>query len=53
MEAPGVELDGVKTKNISGCAGLHKDSADLDVAGMGRARWLESGWNLVGPTRNG
>jgi hypothetical protein len=43
VEAPGVEPDGQKTKNIKGRAGLHKDRADLDVLKMSRDGSLGSG----------
>jgi hypothetical protein len=43
MAVPGVELDGAKTENINGCAGLHNNRADLDVLTMGRDGSLESG----------
>ena len=43
VEAPGVEPDGWKTRDIKRCAGLHKDRADLGVSKMGRFGSLESG----------
>jgi hypothetical protein len=43
VEAPGVEPDGQKTKNIKGCAGLHNNRADLDALEMSRDGSLGSG----------
>jgi hypothetical protein len=53
VEAPGVELDGVKTENINGHAGLHNTCAALDAQRTARLGSLGSGGDRLAPVRNG